>query len=151
MAAGKSTLAQEVAERENAVLLVQDELLACLFPGEITTIDKFAERSVRLKDALAPHIGVLLARGISVVLDFPGNTRGQRAWFRRIFESADVGHELHFIDAEDALCKRRLRSRSEHLTPGSLWTSDAEFDAITRYFEAPSQEEGFNLVRHEHM
>lgn len=35
MAAGKSALVREVAQRENAVLLVQDDFLACLFPGEL--------------------------------------------------------------------------------------------------------------------
>jgi hypothetical protein len=29
------------------------------------------------------------------------------------------------------------------------WTTDAEFEAITVYFEPPSEEEGFNVVRHE--
>ncbi|MGH9883153.1 MAG: AAA family ATPase, partial [Pyrinomonadaceae bacterium] len=38
MAAGKSTLARDLAQRENAVLLVQDEFLDHLFPGEITDI-----------------------------------------------------------------------------------------------------------------
>jgi serine kinase of HPr protein (carbohydrate metabolism regulator) len=36
MAAGKSTLARELARREHTVLLVQDEFLEQLFPGEIT-------------------------------------------------------------------------------------------------------------------
>src|SRR5262245_28839441 len=82
MAAGKSTLARTLAERERAVLLVQDELLDHLFPGEITDIPGFVRCSSRLKNALAPHICALLSRGIPVVLDFPGNTRAQRAWFR---------------------------------------------------------------------
>ncbi|PYV70475.1 MAG: cell division protein ZipA, partial [Acidobacteria bacterium] len=34
MAAGKSTLARELADRENAVLLVQDDFVTALFPGE---------------------------------------------------------------------------------------------------------------------
>jgi shikimate kinase len=38
MAAGKSTLSRELAGRENAVLLVQDEFLERLFPGEIVDI-----------------------------------------------------------------------------------------------------------------
>jgi predicted kinase len=33
MAAGKSTLAREIARREDAVLLVQDDLLRQLFPA----------------------------------------------------------------------------------------------------------------------
>ena len=54
MAAGKSTLARDLAQRENAVLLVQDEFLEHLFPGEITDIAGFVRCSSRLKNALAP-------------------------------------------------------------------------------------------------
>ncbi len=82
MAAGKSTLARNLAVRENAVLLAQDDFMSTLFPGEITDIPAFVKYSSRLKSALAPHLCALLSKGISVVLDFPGNTREQRAWFR---------------------------------------------------------------------
>ena len=148
MAAGKSTLARDLARQENAVLLVQDEFLDSLFPGEITDIAGFVKYSARLRDALAPHIHSLLSRGISVVLDFPGNTKAQRAWFRQLFEGANADHELHFVDASDALCKRQLKDRSKDLTPGSAWTTEAEFEAITVYFQPPSEEEGFNVVHH---
>lgn len=148
MAAGKSTLAQELAYNEGAVLLVQDEFLAKLFPGEIVDIPTFVKYSSRLKEALEPHICAMLARELSVVLDFPANTKSQRAWFRRLFELAGVTHELHFVDASDELCKRQLRERSRNLPAGSAFTSEAEFEAITAYFQAPSDEEGFNVVRH---
>jgi len=75
MAAGKYTLARNVADREKAVLLMQDDLLDTLFPGEITDIQGFVKCSSRLKNALTPHVCALLSKGISVVLDFPGNTR----------------------------------------------------------------------------
>src|SRR5688572_5908815 len=119
MAAGKSTLAKDLAERRNAILLVQDEFLEHLFPGEITDIPEFLDRSSRLRNAITPHICAILSKGVSVVLDFPGNTKAQRAWFREIFERARVEHELHFIDASDALCKRQLRNRTQHLPPGT--------------------------------
>ena len=48
MAAGKSTLSRKLAERENAVLLVQDEFLERLFPGEIVDIPGFVKYSSRL-------------------------------------------------------------------------------------------------------
>src|SRR5215203_5698137 len=103
MAAGKSTLARDLAQRENAVLLVQDELLDHLFPGEITDIPGFIKYSSRLRNALGPHVCALLSKGISVVLDFPANTKAQRTWFRELFERANAEHELHFVDASDAL------------------------------------------------
>jgi predicted kinase len=149
MAAGKSTLAKALAERGNAILIVQDELLEGLFPGEITDLAGFLDRSSRLRNALIAHICALLSKGVSVVLDFPGNTRVERAWFREIFERAHVAHELHFVDAPDALCKRQLRERTKHLPPGTPWTTDAEFEAITIYFQPPSDDEAFNVVRHE--
>jgi predicted kinase len=149
MGAGKSTYAKELARDRNALLLVQDDFVAALFPGEIRDIQSFVKYSGRLKDALSNHICDLLSRGISVVLDFPGNTRNQRQWFRDLFERANVEHELHFIDASDDLCKRQLRHRSEGLPAGSAWTTDAEFDAITAYFEPPEDDEHFNVVRRE--
>ena len=149
MAAGKSTLARELAEQEDAVLLVQDEVLDHLFPVEITDIAGFVKCSSRLQSALAPHICALLAKGFSVVLDFPANTKTQRAWFRELFERADARHELHYVDASDALCKRQLEERSKDLAAGTPWTTDAEFEAITVYFQPPSEEERFNVVRHE--
>jgi len=149
MASGKSTLARDLARRENAILLVQDEFLDHLFPDEIVDIPGFVRCSSRLKNALGPHICALLSKGISVVLDFPGNTKAQRAWFRELFEQANAEHELHFVDVSDTLCKRQLKERSKDLLAGTPWTTDAEFEAITAYFQPPSEDEGFNVIRHE--
>ena len=149
MAAGKSTLAKELAQRENAVLLVLDDFLERLFPDQIVDIASFVTYSTRIRDALAPHICSLLSMGISVVLDFPGNTRNQRSWFRQLCQHAGAEHELHFITASDEICKRQLRERSNELPPGTRWTTDAEFDAITAYFESPAADEHFNVIHHE--
>ena len=148
MAAGKSTLARDLARRENAILLVQDDFLNALFPGDITDIPGFVKCSSRLKNALTPHVCALLSKGISVVLDFPGNTKAQRAWFRELIERANVEHELHFVDASDALCKSQLRERSRGLPAGTPWTREADFEAITEYFQPPTEDENFNVVRH---
>jgi predicted kinase len=120
-----------------------------LYAGDVRTIQDFAKYSARVRDALSLHIKDLLSHGVSVVLDFPGNTRVQRQWFREIFEDASVEHELHFIDVPNDLCKRQLRQRSAALPAGSAWTTDAEFDAITVYFQAPAEDENFNVIRHE--
>src|ERR1700732_3417835 len=69
-AAGKSTLARDLAVRENALLLVQDDFLNALFPGEITDIQSFVDRYARLKNALTPHICDLLTKRIPRVARF---------------------------------------------------------------------------------
>ena len=149
MAAGKSTYARELARTKNAVLFVQDEFLGSLYPGEIQNIQDFVKYSARVRNALSLHIQDLLSRGVSVVLDFPGNTKAQRQWFRGLFEDVSVEHELHFVDVPNDLCKLQLRQRSEALPAGSPWTTDAEFDAITAYFQAPTEDERFNVIRYE--
>lgn len=148
MAAGKSTLARALARREGAVLLEQDEFLRHLFPGEIVDVPSYARCSSRLAAALTPLILYLLANGSVIVLDFPGNTRTQRAWFRRLIDESQAGHELHFLDVADEVCKAQLKKRSQDLPDGSAWTTAAEFDAITAYFQPPSADEGFNVIRH---
>ena len=151
MAAGKSTLSRSLAAREGAVLLVQDELLEILYPGEFVDFDAFLKYSARLRATLAPHVVSLLSLGMTVVLDFPANTRKSRAWFREIYECAEADHELHFIVASDDLCKRQLKQRSLELklAPGAKWTTEADFDEVTSYFEPPAPNEQFNVVRHE--
>jgi hypothetical protein len=57
----------------------------------VTDIAGFVKYSSRLKKALEPHVVALLGKGMSVVLDLPGNTKAQRAWFREVFNV--VRHE----------------------------------------------------------
>ena len=148
MAAGKSTLAKRLAERENAILLIQDELLDALFPGLIVNVASYLEYSGRINRMVGPQVAAILSKGVSVVLDFPANTRNQRGWFRGIIDSAGVGHELHFVDTPDAVCKAQLKARSAHLPAGTKWTTEEDFALVSSHFVPPAADEGFNVVVH---
>lgn len=144
--AGKSTLARQLAGQAHTVLISEDTWLAALYPGEILGIPDYLNRAERLKTVIAGHVPALLRAGISVVLDFPCNTRAQRAWARGLFESAAAPHRLHFLDVPDEVCKTRLRARNaagEH----PFQATDEEFDRITRHFAAPAADEGFLVER----
>lgn len=56
-------------------------------------------------------------------------------------------HRLHFLDVGDEVCKARLRARNE-AGDHPFKTSEAEFEVISRYFDAPAVEEGFEVVRY---
>jgi len=145
---GKSTLAQRLATTPSTVLISEDVWLARLYPGEITEIADYVRCAGRLRGALAEHVVTLLNAGVSVVLDFPSNTQASRLWARSLFESAGVAHRLHFLDVGDEVCKARLRARNaagDH----PFKATEAEFEVISRYFEAPAVEEGFEVVRYE--
>lgn len=68
-----------------------------------------------------------------------------------MLEGVGADHELHLIVAPDELCKRQLKQRSRdlNLASGAKWTTDAEFDEVTSYFEPPETDELFNVIRHE--
>ncbi len=148
MAAGKSTLAKKLAKKHNAILLVEDEWLLSLYPEEIKNIPDYIKYSLRLKNTVLHHIRSLLLHDLSVVLDFPANTKDQRKDLRAIFEKENIVHILHYVDTSDDLCKHQLRQRSKDKPEDSAFTTDAEFDAITKYFQPPSEDEGFNIIHY---
>lgn len=148
IAAGKSTLAIELVEGKARVLLSEDYWISKLYPGEIVSLKDYVRCSARLRKAIQPHVVSLLKEGISVVMDFPANTREQRLWLRGLFEAAGVGHELHYLDVPDAVCKTRLRIRND-AGDHAFQTSEADFDLFTSYFIAPTSDEGFNLIVHQ--
>ncbi len=148
MAAGKTTFARQLAEKEKAVLISEDLWLSRLFPEEIRTFQDYLTRSSRLKRVLQDHIRSLLDDGVSVVLDFPGNTKGQRAWFKSMFRESEVDHCLHYLERSNAECLVQLKKRNREKPEGSKRATPEEFMMVTSYFEAPGEEEGFNVIRH---
>ncbi|WP_300298939.1 ATP-binding protein [Ferrovibrio sp.] len=144
IAAGKSTLAANLAAQAGTVLIGEDAWLARLYPDEILTVTDYRRCAARLREAMAPHVENLLGCGLSVVLDFPANTRASRAWMRGIIARSGTAHLLHFLDVPDEICRARLHRRNA-AGGHDFAAGDAEFDIITSYFEAPTRDEGFNI------
>ena len=145
--AGKSTLAAELARQPNTILISEDFWMATLYPGEVLTLDDYSTRSARLGAAMGPHVAGLLRSGLSVVLDFPANTKSRRAWLRGIVDQSGAAHQLHHLDMSDEVCLARLHKRNASGTHEYVVT-DAEFEQFTRYFVAPTPDEGFDVVVH---
>ncbi len=147
IAAGKSTLARRLAARPATLLITEDHWTSNLFCNDLKTIDDYSRLSARLRAAMRPHVVDILQHGLSVVLDFPGNTVEYRNWMRSLIDQAKAAHELHFLDVPDMICKQRLRERNaggKH----PFQVSEAEYDLFTSYFAPPGPSEGFNVVVH---
>lgn len=146
MGAGKSTLAAKLAQDRGAVLLSEDEWLAKLFPGEIRAFEDYVNYSSRLRQVLGAHVEQILLAGTTVVLDFPGNTRNQRAWFKEIYVKHGMHHELYHVKAGDAVCLSRLELRRREQPERAHFDTEEVFNLVTRYFEPPADSEKFNVV-----
>lgn len=148
IAAGKSTLAAELARQPGTVLICEDEWLYALFGDQMRTMGDYVRMSEKLRAVMGPHVSMLLASGVSVVLDFPANTPGLRQWMRDVCKDGGADHRLHFLNLPDELCKARLRQRNQ-TGAHAFATSDAQFDQISSYFVPPQAEEGFDIVTYE--
>ncbi|QGX98194.1 ATP-binding protein [Roseovarius faecimaris] len=147
IASGKSTLATELAKPPGTVLIAEDAWLAALFGDQMHTPRDFLRCSAKLQGIMGPHVAALLNAGLSVVLDFQANTVEARRWMRSILDATSAAHQLHLLDATDALCLARLQARNaEGAHPFAA--TEAQFHAVTRHFAPPTPDEGFTILRH---
>ena len=147
--AGKSTLARQMSIAHKAILICEDQWLLHLFDGA-SSLEAYIERRGRIRKLLMEHVPTLLKAGHSVIFDFGGNTVRDRQWVRSLFESAGARHELHYIVADEPLCKRRIQERNRTKPDGIYWgdVSEEMFDAVNQYFQPPTAEERFTIVEH---
>lgn len=145
MAAGKTTLAKKISSTENAILISEDLWLQKLYFDEIKNFSDYLNYSQRLKVIIKPHVQELLSKGISVVMDFPGNTLNQRKWLKSIFQEIGAEHLIYFLDLENDVCLMQLKKRNNEKPEGSMEMSEEAFNHITSFFLPPTPEEGFNV------
>ncbi|WP_444894227.1 AAA family ATPase [Microbulbifer sp. TRSA001] len=145
MGAGKSTKAVEVAQNTGAILISENEWLSNLYPREICSLSNYIEYSSRLKSIIKPHIQNILKHGTSVILDFPGNTRRQRSWFKEILQDNFFPHQLIYLKAEDELCLQRITQRQKSHTERATFDNPETFKQVNQYFEEPTLSERFNI------
>jgi predicted kinase len=148
IAAGKSTLAADLARSPQTVLIAEDDWLNVLFADELVSLPYYVRCSAKLGRIMAPDVAALLQAGVSVVLDFPANTGEQRGWSRGILEKTTAAHQLHLLDVPDEVCLARLRERNSK-GDHPFAVTEAQFRQFSSHFQAPSPGEGFNTVRHE--
>jgi len=137
-------LATQLCQQENSVLIAQDPLMAALYP-ENRTIEDYLRTQPLLRNAIKTHIIELLKKGMSVILDFPANTKTSRLWMRDIFTQAGSDHILHFLDTPDDICRQRMHARNA-ANNHEYKITDAQFDEITAMFVTPSDQENFNIM-----
>ncbi|MCK0120006.1 ATP-binding protein [Loktanella sp. F6476L] len=147
IAAGKSTLTAALADTDQTVLMSEDVWLKTLFADEMNTLKDYVRFSARLRQVLQDHVINILNAGPSVVLDFPANTVETRVWMKEIARNADADHVLHWLDVPDAICIARMHTRNARGNhPFSV--TEAQFAQVSAHFEAPRQDEGFNVQIH---
>ncbi|MFQ1701205.1 AAA family ATPase [Loktanella agnita] len=148
IAAGKSTLAAKLAQAPLSVLIAEDAWLQALFAEELKTGPDYLRCAFKLRSAVGDHVAELLGAGVSVVLDFQGNTIESRAWMRGIIDRTGASHQLHLLAPPDAVCLARMHARNAQ-GDHPFAATEAQFHRFSKHFIPPAPEEGFNVVSHD--
>ena len=144
-AAGKTTYANALARRENAVAFVLDEWGARLFGPDLQGPIEFAwmmERLGRCNALIWSTAEAVLAAGTSVVLDTGAMRRADRERIRQIAEAKSLLLQWHFVDAPQEV--RRARVADRNAAKGETFVMEVTpqmFDFLEGIYEAPDAAE----------
>ncbi|KNC05692.1 cell division protein ZipA [Pantoea sp. RIT-PI-b] len=147
IASGKSTLSAKLGALPGAVIISEDDWLAKLYADEMQSVADYIQCSSKLRSAMKPHLVALLNAGVTVVLDFPANTRTQREWMMSIIKESGADNRLHYLNVSDEVCRARLHARNAE-GAHDFAATDQQFDTITSYFSEPTVDEGFNIIEY---
>lgn len=147
IASGKSTLSAELGRCDTTVVIAEDAWLNALYAEQMSSISDFNRCTSKLRAIMGSHVVCLLNAGITVVLDFQANTVEARNWMRDILAQTNADHRLHVLDVSDEVCLARLRLRNENGTHAFAPTPE-QFAQFSKYYVAPSEDEGFNIIHH---
>lgn len=132
-AAGKTTLARDLADAYRAVRLNGDEWKLAL------GIDPFDDAArIRLETQLLALTERLLTLGTSVILEWGFWSRSERDELREFGRSLGADVELRFLDVPYDELVRRVEERTAH---GGIPITADHMDTYRAQFEAPTAEE----------
>ncbi len=145
MGAGKSTESKLVAQQQNAVLLSEDDWLSKLYPNKMASFKDYLNYSAILKPLVKAHVIEILRAGANVVMDFPANTKKQRCWFKAIATEAEAYSQMVYLDVSNEQCLNQIAQRRIKYPERARFDTEAVFNEVNCYFEAPLESEGLNI------
>jgi predicted kinase len=147
VAAGKTTLARELARDLPAVRLSRDEWMLRLYGGRHDD-PAYVERLVPCTELMWDVALEIVTVGANVVLDWNFWSRERRQEARQRAATAGAGVQLHWLDVPVEVAAERARRRQDDRPAHA---HDIDEDGVRHFasiFEAPDDREGIVVVRH---
>jgi adenylate kinase family enzyme len=145
MGAGKTTYAKKLSREPNTIYLSEDEILSFFYPDEVKNIEDYVLYSNRIKPYIMNLVKSLTENGLVVIMDFPGNTVKQREWFKNVIDVCKVDSKLIYLKTSDEICIHHVLMRRQEEPTRHRWDNEKMFYRVTKYFQEPTDAEGFNL------
>lgn len=148
VAAGKTTLARQLAGTLPAVRLSRDEWMLRLYGGRYDD-PTYVERLGPCTELLWDFALQIVTAGSSVVLDWNFWSRTRRAEARRRAQAAGVRLRLHWLDLPVEVAVERAGARLRQQPPDAHRIDEGSVRHFATIFEAPTIDEGIVIDLHQ--
>lgn len=139
---GKTTYAEKLCAKNNAVLLSVDEITLALFGQHCG--DKHDEYVERTEKYLLNKSLELIQNDINLVLDWGFWTKAERKSVKEFYESRGIECELHYIDISDEVWRSHIAHRNKNVLTEETVAYYIDNNLAIKFaslFEVPSEEE----------
>ena len=139
---GKSTYAEQLRVKNNAVLLSTDEITLALFGQHCG--DKHDDYVERTQNYLFNKSLELIEVGINVILDWGFWLKEERDYARGFYKSKNIECEFHYLDINDETWNSRLKERNSAILAeetNAYYIDDNLAEKFGIMFEEPNKDE----------
>lgn len=139
---GKSTYADKLRRELNAVVLSIDEVMLAVFGRDAG--DKHDEYAKAVEKLLLAKSAEIVKAGVDVILDWGFWTREKRRSAKEFYNMRHIKCELHYLDINDSIWKKRIEERNSHVMNGesdAYFVDEGLFKKFMSVFEAPDKNE----------
>lgn len=147
VAAGKTTLARQLARDLPALRLSRDEWMLRLY-GLAHDHPVYVAKLPPCTDLMWSLAVDVLNLGSSVVLDWNHWSRDRRAEARRRSHASGCEIVVHFLDVPIETAVERATTRMEAAMPNAHRIDSVGVRHFATIFEAPTADEGLTVIRH---
>jgi predicted kinase len=143
--AGKTTFAKKLEQVTGAVRITKDEWSISLI-GNDPTIAGYAEWDAKIVELSRNVAFQLVEKGIDVIIDEGFWDKEQRNELRRRIVALCATEVLYYLDTPIETIRQRVADRNASLTNDSFEISDAMLDNYLKYWQPPTEDEGYVLA-----
>ena len=140
---GKTYYANQMKEKENAIILSCDELTKDLFDNDLG--EKHDEMSVRIRNYFKKKSAELVKIGCTVILDWGFWRSDDRKNLTAFCRSENIPCEWHYIDVDDKTWHKNIEERNCRVVNGEggsdYYLDDGLMGKLLSMWEEPSEDE----------
>lgn len=140
---GKTYYANQLKEKENAVILSCDEVTKALFDNSLG--EEHDAMTLRIRSYLQNKSLEFVFAGCNVILDWGFWTRASREQLAAFYKAQNISCEWHYMDVGDEIWQKNIYERNRRISEGNggsdYYLDEGLMNKLLSKWDAPKKEE----------